>query len=182
MHPRHPLRNGKQQGAVLVVSLLLLLVMTVLALTASQSTRLQERMAGNLRDSDMSFQAGEAGLRAAEERLDDVIAPKLRRKGLDICPERDACDVGDKLDAPETLSHETPEWWDEHAFDFAEELHGVAEPPVFFSSLWADVPDTLTMGASVQRSGTMYYTNVSRSVGGSQNAVTVVESNFAVRY
>ena len=34
----------RQRGAILVVSLLLLLVMTVLALTASQSTRMQERI------------------------------------------------------------------------------------------------------------------------------------------
>ena len=58
--------RSRQRGAVLIVSMLLLLVLTILALTASQSTRMEERMAGNARDADLAFQSAEAGLRAAE--------------------------------------------------------------------------------------------------------------------
>src|SRR5688572_905471 len=65
-----PLR-ARQQGAVLVVSLLLLLVMTILALGASQATRMQDRMATNLRDSDLALQSAEAGIRTAERLVDD---------------------------------------------------------------------------------------------------------------
>ena len=56
----------RQQGVVLVVSLLILLVMTVLGVAAIQSTTLQERMAGNLHDRDLAFQAAEAALRRGE--------------------------------------------------------------------------------------------------------------------
>lgn len=51
---------------VLVISLLILLVMTVLGIAAIQSTTLQERMAGNLHDRDLAFQAAEAALRRGE--------------------------------------------------------------------------------------------------------------------
>ena len=58
-----------QGGAVLIVSLLLLLVLTILAIGASQTTRIEERMAWNARDTDLAFQGAEAGLRAAEKYI-----------------------------------------------------------------------------------------------------------------
>src|SRR5262245_18937624 len=76
MSPRIPTFSSRatQGGAVLVVSLLLLLVMTVLALGASQATRMQERMAGNARDYDLAFQSAESGLRTCERLIN---APTL---------------------------------------------------------------------------------------------------------
>ena len=53
-----------QQGFVLIVALVLLLVLTVLGLAASQTTSLEERMAGNARNHDLAFQAAEAALTA----------------------------------------------------------------------------------------------------------------------
>jgi len=54
----------RQQGVVLIVALVLLLVLTVLGLAASQTTSLEERMAGNARNHDLAFQAAEAALTA----------------------------------------------------------------------------------------------------------------------
>lgn len=53
-----------QRGAVLIVSLIFLLLLTLIGTTAMRSTTLQERMAGNTRDINLSFQAAEAALRA----------------------------------------------------------------------------------------------------------------------
>jgi len=58
-----------ERGAVLITGLLLLLLLTVFALTGLQGTTLQERMAGNQEQSDLAFQAAEAGLRNAENYL-----------------------------------------------------------------------------------------------------------------
>jgi len=51
----------KQQGAALVIGLLLMVVMVLLALTASNSSIMQEKIAGNFRDSSLAFHATEAG-------------------------------------------------------------------------------------------------------------------------
>ncbi len=59
----------KQSGAVLIVGLILLLVMTMLGLTAMQTTSLEERMAGNMRDRGIAFQAAELALRAGEKEV-----------------------------------------------------------------------------------------------------------------
>lgn len=56
-----------QRGAVLVVSLIFLLLLTLIGTTAMRTTTLQERMAGNTRDTNLSLQAAEAGLRAGQD-------------------------------------------------------------------------------------------------------------------
>jgi len=113
---RHPNFRRPQKGAVLVVSVLLLLVMTVLALTASQSTRLQERMAGNARDLDLSFQAGEAGLREAEQRIEATVKPKLNNT-LECMGDIQTCDYAMREGTIGLeFADQTVDWWAENAY------------------------------------------------------------------
>lgn len=58
-----------QQGVVLVVALILLLILTLLGLASVQSTSLQEKMAGNQRAQQLAFEAAEAALRQGETSL-----------------------------------------------------------------------------------------------------------------
>ncbi len=55
-------KTNRQQGAVLAVSLIILLVMSVIGLSAMRSTILEEKMAGNYRNNNIAFQAAEAAL------------------------------------------------------------------------------------------------------------------------
>lgn len=59
-------RRKDQQGVVLVVALILLIIMTLLGLTAMRSSSLEERMAAHSYDRSLSFQAAEAALRVGE--------------------------------------------------------------------------------------------------------------------
>ncbi|NOT10420.1 MAG: hypothetical protein HOP23_01055 [Methylococcaceae bacterium] len=68
----HAILHGKvtsQSGVVLVVSLIMLLLLTLLGITGMQSTSLEEKMAGNMRDKNLAFQAAESALNAAETSL-----------------------------------------------------------------------------------------------------------------
>ena len=56
-----------QNGAALIISLMMLIVMTILAVNAITTTTMQEKMAGNIRNKHISFQAAEAALRAGED-------------------------------------------------------------------------------------------------------------------
>lgn len=58
-----------QNGAALLVGLLLLLVLSLLGVTAMQASTVQERLAGNTRDLNTAFQAAEAALREGESLL-----------------------------------------------------------------------------------------------------------------
>lgn len=63
---------GRQQGMVLVVAMIMVLLMTIVGLAAIRGSTLQERMAGNMRDLQLRFQAAEAGLREGESHLLDA--------------------------------------------------------------------------------------------------------------
>ena len=59
----------KQHGATLIVSLVILLALTMLGVTSMKSATTEIAMAGNLRESAITFQAAEAGLNDAESIL-----------------------------------------------------------------------------------------------------------------
>ena len=61
-----------QSGAVLAISLIILLLLTLTGVTAMQVTGLEEKMAGNLRDRNLAFQAAETALRAGEEKIAEL--------------------------------------------------------------------------------------------------------------
>jgi type IV pilus assembly protein PilX len=58
-----------QRGVVLIVALIFLLLLTILAISASGRSLLQERMAGGLRNSQQAEMSAETALRGAEWRL-----------------------------------------------------------------------------------------------------------------
>lgn len=62
---------SKQRGAVLIVGLIMVLLMTIVGLAAIRSTGLQETMAGNMRERNLAFQAAEASLRVGEALVED---------------------------------------------------------------------------------------------------------------
>ncbi len=71
-HSHHkPFAKGynAQRGAVLAISLLILLVMTMIGVASMGTTTLQEKMANNNTQRQIAFQATEAALRAGETFL-----------------------------------------------------------------------------------------------------------------
>lgn len=59
----------RQRGAVLFVALIFLVLLTLLALGASNTATLQERMVGGLRNGQLAQYGAESALREAESRL-----------------------------------------------------------------------------------------------------------------
>ncbi len=68
---------NREKGAVLIVSLMLLLVMTLIGVTALQSTSLELKMAGNTRDRALAFEAAEVALREGENFFTNVALPNF---------------------------------------------------------------------------------------------------------
>lgn len=65
----------RQRGLALIVGLLILLLITIIGVTAMRSTTMEEHMAGNMQRRDASFQAAEAALRAGEKKLNAATLP-----------------------------------------------------------------------------------------------------------
>lgn len=72
--PRHsPPR--RQQGAVLAFGLVLLLIVTMLGVSALRTSLLEEKMSSNVQDSNVALQGAEAAVRAGELFLQQAVLP-----------------------------------------------------------------------------------------------------------
>jgi len=58
-------RPARQSGAILIVSMIILLILTLLGVTAMNTSSLQQRMASNTQEQVHAFQAAETGLNQA---------------------------------------------------------------------------------------------------------------------
>lgn len=66
-----------ERGAMLLITMVILMLITMLTISTIRSTTLDERMAGNARDRDRAFQAAEAAVRVclAQLQTDPVTYP-----------------------------------------------------------------------------------------------------------
>lgn len=174
-------RPTRQRGAVLIVSLLLLLVMTLLGLGASQSTRMQERMAGNQRDVELALQGAEAALRAAEDLLPSDAA-------IDLCSTRGSiCNaylentlVNTSTQVALDLARQGDDWWNQWSqqHPLAASLTQLERPPQFVNERVARMRDTLSEGDPSIKVVREYYRSTARSRGLTNTAQVVVQSTY----
>jgi Tfp pilus assembly protein PilX len=59
----------RQTGSILLISLMLLIVLTILTFTVTQTALLQEKMTGNDQDVVLAFQVAEAAISEAENQI-----------------------------------------------------------------------------------------------------------------
>jgi type IV pilus assembly protein PilX len=182
-HPYSRSFARRQQGAVLVVSLLLLLVMTLLGLGASQSTRLQERMAGNQRDQEMALQGAEASLRAAETLLSPTrVTPLITcaAKGTN-CEAYEMRTLVDPDKVALDLANQANGWWNDWGRDYASAsgLKDVSTTPEFVIERVAEVREVLSVGDSNLDTVRDFYQATARSTGLTDTAQVVIQSSYA---
>lgn len=182
--------RSNQSGAALVVSLLVLLVMTMLGLAAVQTNVLEEKMAGNMHDKQLAFQAAEAALRIAEDAISNNFSDNqvvTCEGGNDVVVSATHTAVCHTLDAePDAYVHST---WSTaanytalQAADF--NTFGEQTPPKYFITFVDKRNSGLTslgMGGGKQKisADTFYFRITARGTGGSDNAQSVLRSYFA---
>lgn len=97
MKRTHVLRHA-QRGAVLIIALLFLVILTILGVTAMTSTTFEERMAGNTRDRGLAFMAAEAALRDARRDINSIVVPPFPAAGARTPPISGKTGFGDGTD------------------------------------------------------------------------------------
>lgn len=113
---------GSQRGAILIVSLLFLLILTMIGVASMQTTTLEEKMAGNMRDRGVALQAAESGIRDGETFIESVAstAAFAGSNGL----------YGEYMAAPDPFAAAT---WSSNATSRAgTALEGIGAAPRFF--------------------------------------------------
>lgn len=170
------MNRSDQRGSALIVSLIILIVMTVLGLTAMSGSGLQEKMAGNNRDMALAFQAAEAALRDGEAYYENTVAP------LDSAFNGANPGLYAKGSNPDIFSDAT---W-ENARTYSGAINGVASQPRYIIELIEEPDDgKLTIegyGESSDASsdlGRMTTVRVTaRGVGGAEDTVVYLQSNY----
>jgi type IV pilus assembly protein PilX len=176
-----PLHRPHERGAILVTSLLLLLVLTIIGLTAMQMTRMQERMSGNARDMNLAFQGAESALRAGERQLQLAISRPISCK---ILPPPAPCIVFQKSFLP-FVGDQLGTWWIANGQAFAAvagaPMPSLPEDPHFVSEELGYVSDDLVSGQDPP-SGRDFYQVSGHSTGGTGIANTVLQSSYTRRF
>lgn len=167
----------RQRGAVLVTAMLLLLVLTIIGVTVMQMSRMQERMAGNSRDSNLAFQAAEGALRNAEGYIDSLEVRPVACSDL-------SCEVWLENSVTGAVANQEAEWWKENGQAYAQEtIEGLSEAP---ASAIEELGFVRTDGGVVMGQdppdGRDFYQVTSRSTGGSGQAEIVLQTTFTRKF
>ena len=169
-------QSRQQQGAVLVISLIFMVVLTLIGITSVSMSVMEEKMAHNLHDANLAFQAAESALRDGESWLTvQTEAPKT------TCPTT-PCELWalDNLNGG-IFTNQTQAWWETNARPYSNTLSKVASPPRFVIEQHSFVPDGLVTGAGGV-SGAYYYRVTARGTGGTDTAQVIVQSTYSRRY
>ena len=190
----------KQKGAALIIGLVMLLLLTIMGLSAMQGTTMQEKMSGNMRDANLALQAGEAGARYLEEgflKELDVIDVGLPFGNCSVAAVP-RCQIinsstGVALPANDTAG------WDAQAIRYGNytEPDGtainppassdvntlVSLTPLIMVEYVAYKKDAFDTGAGVEEDrGNALYRNTTKAFGGTQNSEAILQTIFAQRF
>lgn len=180
----------KQRGATLIVALILLLVMTLMASTSLKSNVLQSRMAANMQDETIAFEASETGLTYSEQWLaSQSSAPELvqfsdLKSGLSdfVVDSRSSSELKNKLLDLTKVSQWEAGAQTVTAFN-AEPLTTVHEQPKVSLELTGFTPDDKTQGYDYgETTGVSLFRHLSRNTGKSGESEVILQSEYRKRF
>lgn len=167
----------KQQGAALILSLILLMAMTMLGLSSTRSAILEEKMFHNMRDIAISFEAAEAGLREVETWLQQQTSKPLVN-------ERNFVYLPDELPEPIKQNHQ---WWvslentGTYGIDSSAGLEQVKLQPRFVLEYVSFLPDTPLPEDQIPN-GIHIYRATCRATGASNASQSILQTTLSKRF
>ena len=183
-HMQPAQRRSTQQGVVLVVCLIFLLVLTVLGVTAMRTTQLEERMAGNARNGKIAFQAAEAALREGEEWVMDIDLYDPP-SAITICASP-PCELWEKNAAALVELHlQDAAWWQTQGREYGSGTDAIAEAgadPRFIVEYIGYDPGVTIIDTDerAQQLGPHLYRGSAAGFGGDTAAQRVVQSTVRI--
>ncbi len=172
--------NTNQRGAVLIISLMLLVIMTLIGVTSMRTTILQEKMAGNTRDTMLAFQVAETALLDAENYLETVIvSPAAAFDGTQagLYP----------LGADPDLFAATT-WTNDNSRAYSGVYDDVATQPRYIIELTGTIESStkdINVSGYGEASGLGEMTSfrvTARGTGGTDSASALIQSNYGRRF
>lgn len=180
---------NKQHGAALIVSLVILIVMTIIGLSAIRTSALEEKMAANARDQQIALQATEMALRAGEawiaEQLTELAATD---NGSSRIWTANIMSTDD--DVADSWWHQRNQtWWNANGIQTSSDVaFGSNEAdlqlnrPRYIIEYQQYVGDDLLIGTGSTTTGRSFYRITARGTGASEQARVMLQSTTAKRY
>jgi type IV pilus assembly protein PilX len=164
----------RERGTVLVFAMVMLLILTLLGITAVTTSSLQEKMAGNLRDQYMAQEAGDSILRDGEGWVF-----KQTAKPTPSCSPNSSERVWNSS-CTAILGVETKDdsWWSSNGFLSTQANNYLAQEPRYVVQLLQTVPSNPQVALSGPKKYVLYYRVTGWSVGASNFARGSLQSLF----
>ena len=173
--------KSRQKGVALVMSMAFLLILTLIGIGALNTSALEERMTGNMVDKNYALQAAESALLAGEAMI-----PPLGSDPADLPP-----DPNDGFHMPSTMAvprwNEAGIWTGSDHISYAGLSNVKTQPKFIIESMGLVSTGTgVTTGAGYGGGSGDPDMNVfrisGRGTGGTDNAVSMVQSTFEVLF
>ena len=170
-----------QQGWVLIIGLLVLVMLTIIAMALMRTTLLEEKMAGASRDINLSFEAAEVGLRGAEtfieSQADDTV---FTATGAGLYAQ--GTSSSDLEPAPFGTA-----WDDDNSRTLSSAPAGVTSAPRYMIKKVGESggEGSLNIGGYGETDLTqksVIYRITTRGTGGNDNTQTILRSHYARAY
>ncbi|MFM1895260.1 MAG: hypothetical protein RLZZ385_334 [Pseudomonadota bacterium] len=184
---RRPPEVRRQRGAILVFTLIFLAVLTMMGVAGMESTILEERMSGNMRDYSMAFQAAESALTEAEAWLDtQTLLPITSTDGTTTVWQENSMDPTSSNNEPWWgESSRNAAWWTANADPVAGfDANGVEAAPRYVIEEYhtAVTGQSIGIGGGESSVPRVFHRVTARGVGASATAVVYVQSIFVKPY
>lgn len=167
----------KQNGMVLVVGLIFLLVLTIIGITSMSSSVLTEKMTQNMRDTSKSFSAAEASLTDGESWVQQQTATPSAVTACSTPP----CQVW-QYNVLGNFYQQPDSWWQAQGSTFSGSLYGVVSQPRYVIEQFSFVPYDLSPDTASKGRGYYYYRITARGSGATSTANSIVQSIYATQF
>lgn len=174
MNANSPMVELKQDGITLAITLIVLVLITLIGVAALKNGLYQEKMSGNTRDSDRSFQAAETALDEGQNWLLAITDfPTLQTS----CSATPCILKQDSTIYPEIAS---ANWWATNST--AVSTTNTASSPQYVIMYERFVPDDATVGLGYAKDGVHYFNITTQGVGITNVARTILQGNVGRRF
>tara|TARA_R110001583_G_scaffold42202_9_gene134197 strand:+ start:2314 stop:2790 length:477 start_codon:yes stop_codon:yes gene_type:complete len=155
--------NG-QKGITLIICMIVLLVVTLLGLSSIRDTSLEEKMAGNMKNRNVAFQAAESALREGEAFVRSE--PKFDGSVAGLYPQMTS-----------VWPMSAASWGVGSAVkSYSGTLSGVTSPPVYIiEQMEPDISPSIRSGQEVNKP---FYRITARAVGSTDTAVVILQTIY----
>lgn len=192
---------SQQRGAVLILGLALLVALTIVGVASMSNNTLQSRMAGNLVDSNLAFNAAETALRGFERKLDVNRPPQVKEncqgETFDTAPGTPCVLKDDDTRvSPDWMKDTSHDWWTSNSgggVAFVQTYTGqytaytggsngqaiIKSAPRVIAEFQSSKRFSQVLDARNLQSGASYYRVTARGTGASDNSQAMIQQIVA---